>query len=105
MVQELLIDITPSPRNGKKYRATVYNPASRRTRIVDFGALGYQHYRDSTPLRTRRYAYLNHNDPVRRRAYFLRHSRVASKNDALAVESAKSKGRITARLLSHWFLW
>lgn len=105
MFKEYVVDIGKSPRQGKKYRATVYDIKTKKTRHVDFGDLRYQQYRDSTPRRVRRYADLDHGDLRRRRAYFLRHSGVATKMHALELEMRRSKGRLTSKVLSHRFLW
>jgi uncharacterized radical SAM superfamily Fe-S cluster-containing enzyme len=53
-------------RNGKKYTAIL--PDGRR---VSFGAVGYQQYRDTTPLKL--YSALDHNDEARRARYYMRH--------------------------------
>ena len=97
---ERVIRIEVSPVKGKKYRAHV---RGRTTRTVDFGASAYQQFKDSTRLK--KYRHLDHNDPKRRRNYFMRHSGVASKRQALARERAKSRGKITAKILSHQYLW
>ena len=53
---------------GKKYTAIL--PDGRE---VHFGALGYQQYRDTTPLKL--YSELDHLDPERRKRYLKRHSK------------------------------
>ncbi len=52
-----------STRAGKKLMTTVDG------RVVHFGALGYEHYRDRTGL----YRSLDHGDPARRASYIARH--------------------------------
>lgn len=59
-----------SPRKNKKYR--VYFTLSGDDYYVDFGQLGYEHYRDSTPLKL--YSRLNHGDSDRRARYLARAS-------------------------------
>ena len=102
-MKEKLVSIQPSPHPAKKYRATIYNPISGRTRHIDFGASAYQQFKDSTGLGL--YTKANHGDPKRRRAYFSRHSGVATKSAAIEKERAKSHGMYNAKLLSHEYLW
>ena len=61
-----------SKRKGKKYSAILRKKATGRDVKVPFGALGYQHFKDSTPLKL--YTKLNHGDKDRRRKYKQRHS-------------------------------
>lgn len=96
---ERVLEIKKSPNPRKKYRAIVASPGAR-PRAVDFGATGYEQFRDSTKLRI--YENKNHGDKARRRNYFLRHSGVPTKAAALAKERGK---RVTAKYLSHKFLW
>ena len=56
----------------KKYTVLLSNGKK-----VSFGARGYEHYRDRTPLKL--YSSWNHLDPVRRRAYIARHGAIKSK--------------------------
>ena len=62
---KMKIVIRRSSAEGKKYTAIVDG------RKVHVGALGYQQFHDRTPLRL--YSALDHNDPERRRRYYLRH--------------------------------
>jgi hypothetical protein len=52
--------------NGKKYTAILQDG-----RRVSFGEVGYQQYRDRTPLKL--YSALDHHDEERRRRYYQRH--------------------------------
>ena len=54
------IKFEKSKAKGKKYAAIL--PDGKR---VNFGALGYEHYKDRTPLKL--YSHLDHNDPERRK--------------------------------------
>jgi hypothetical protein len=56
-----------SSAKGKKYTAIVDGHK------VHFGALGYQQFHDRTPLKL--YSAWDHNDPERRKRYYLRHSK------------------------------
>ncbi len=58
-------------------------------RVVHFGDNRYQQYKDQTDLKL--YSKLDHNDSVRRKAYYARHG----KNTAM----------YTAKWFSHKFLW
>ena len=64
-----------SKEKGKKYLAIL--PDGRH---VNFGALGYQHYEDSTPLKL--YSHLDHKDPERRKRYHQRHKKDYPKHSA-----------------------
>ncbi|KAJ8519119.1 hypothetical protein ON010_g18114 [Phytophthora cinnamomi] len=59
-----------SPLSSKKYRVWI-RLDTEKLKKVDFGAKGYAHYRDQTPLKA--YSHLDHNDPERRKRYYLRH--------------------------------
>ena len=61
------IKFEKSKVKGKKYTAIL--PDGKR---VSFGALGYEHYKDRTPLKL--YSHLDHNDKHRRDLYYARHS-------------------------------
>jgi len=98
MKAEKIVKIEKSRAKGKKYVAFVSD--GKTTRRVNFGALGYEQFKDSTKLKL--YSKLDHNDPKRRENYFMRHSGVPTKQEALK----KEKGAvITAKYLSHKFLW
>lgn len=95
---EKVIKIEKSKAKNKKYRAIVSD--GKKTRIVNFGDVRYQQFKDSTPLKL--YSKLDHGDKKRRENYFSRHSGVKSKSKALAKEKG---GKITAKYLSHFYLW
>lgn len=59
-----------SKSKGKKYDAILVHKETKREKRVPFGAIGYQHYKD-TALGL--YSKQNHNDPKRRRLYRERH--------------------------------
>jgi len=91
--------IKRSTRKNKKYM--LYDNIQKKW--IHFGDKRYEQFRDSTPLKL--YRYLDHGDNSRRRRYFLRHSGVANKKKAIEKEMKKSRGRLNARILSHWLLW
>lgn len=64
-----------SPLKNKKYR--VFFTYKGEDYYLDFGQLGYEHYKDSTPVKL--FSYLNHNDKERRRLYLARASHIANK--------------------------
>ena len=100
-MKERVIKITVSKRRGKKYKALVTDGIKQR--VIHFGATGYGQFRDSTKLRA--YRKKDHGDRERRRRYFLRHSKVPGKGEAISKELRKSRGRLNARVLSHRYLW
>jgi len=100
--KEKIVEIKKSKTNTKKYAAVVRGPNGKE-RIVNFGAKGYEQYKDSTPLKT--YSKKDHLDKERRKKYFLRHSGVDGKRKALEREWKKSKGLYTPKILSHQYLW
>lgn len=89
--------IIKSPLKNKKYRAIIGDNK------IDFGDNRFQHYKDSTPLKL--WTHLDHNNKERRRKYFLRHSGVDDKKNAIKKEFIKSGNKITAKILSHFYLW
>lgn len=58
-----------SKQKGKKYAVIIQNKEGKH-RIINFGAIGYEHYKDKTGLNL----YKDHNDIERRKKYRLRHS-------------------------------
>ena len=104
---ERIVSIARSNAKGKKYAAIVRDNASGRTSTVNFGGLGYQQFKDSTPLKL--FSSHDHGETKRRDRYFLRHS--GTKNKAEAIEKEKKRGRkgrpgtYSPKLLSHMFLW
>ena len=88
---------------GKKYTAVIRTHEGH-TRRINFGARGYEQFRDSTGMRL--YSYNDHGDPKRRAAYFSRHSGgLTDKQSAIQREIELSGGLYNAKILSHKFLW
>ena len=96
----VIVRIERARSKHKKYTAIVRDSSTGRERRVNFGDSRYQQFRDSTSLRL--YSGKDHGDAKRRRAYFMRHSGVETKDAAIKRE--KTRG-ITPRLLSHMYLW
>jgi hypothetical protein len=63
------IKFRKSPRKGKKYQVDFDYDGEHY--ILHFGALNYEHFKDSTPLKL--YSRLDHKDPERRRLFYARH--------------------------------
>lgn len=101
-LKEKIVKIEKSPIEFKKYRAIVTIDGNK-LRNIDFGDNRYQQYKDSTKLKL--YKRLNHGEKKRRRNYFMRHSGVPDKKDALKKEIKASKGHYNAKILSHKYLW
>lgn len=101
--KDRLQKIIVSPKQYKKYRAMIQDISTKRIRHIDFGDKRYEQFKDSTRLK--RYSKKNHGNAKRRQNYFNRHSGEKTKRKALAKEWKKSKGRYTARILSHQYLW
>ena len=97
---EKLLKIEVSNAKNKKYTAFVYNSGTKKIRKIHFGDKRYEQYKDSTNIK--KYKNKDHKDKKRRRLYFLRHSGVKTKKEALKKEK---KGKYTAKVLSHIYLW
>ena len=69
------IKIEKSDRKGKKYKDILPDG-----KAVHFGAVGYQQYKDSTPLKL--YSNLDHKDEKRRELYYKRHAKEYPKYSA-----------------------
>lgn len=67
------IVIRKSTTKGKKYDAILPDGS-----VIPFGQLGYQHYKDVTPLKL--YSHLDHNDNERRRLFRSRFRELYMKN-------------------------
>ena len=65
------IIFSKSDKPEKKYKATFIDPETKREKTVYFGQLGFQHFKDRTPLKL--YSSFDHNDPKRRELYYKRH--------------------------------
>lgn len=77
-------------RKNKKYSVLKYDKDENKYKYhLSFGQLGYEHYKDSTPLKL--WSNLDHNDKDRRELYYKRHKKTNNKN--------------LARYWSNNFLW
>jgi len=103
VMKERIIKFEKSPNKLKKYRAYVSNIKTGKVRMIDFGAKGYEQYKDRTPLQL--YASKNHGDITRMRNYFNRHSGTPIRSKAIEKEKLKSGGLYNAKILSHVYLW
>lgn len=72
----------------KKYNAIIMSHKTGRIKRIPFGDRRYQQYRDRTPLKL--YSHLDHNDPERRRRYYLRHGKAT---------------KWSPKYFSHRYLW
>ena len=102
-MEETIVKIIKSTQKGKKYTAIVRDNETKKERKISFGAIGYEQFKDSTPLKL--YKSKDHGDVKRKRNYFSRHSGVKTKVEALSNEIAKSGGKYNPKILSHKFLW
>lgn len=84
--------ITKSPIKNKKYRV-IY-----KGKIIDFGDLRYQHYKDNTELKL--YKHLDHLDKKRRDLYLKRAKNIVDKNGNLTYNNPYS-----ANYYSIKYLW
>jgi hypothetical protein len=100
---EKIVKIVPSERKGKKYMATIRDNITKKTRVLHFGGLGYEQFKDSTGVG--KFTKKNHGDIRRRNNYFSRHSGTRSKKNAIDKEKRLSGGKYTPKLLSHIYLW
>ena len=87
--------IEKSTRKNKKYMAKVGK------KWIHFGDNRYGQYRDRIGL----YSDLDHLDRNRRRLYYVRHSGVEKKGEAIHLERMKSGQMWTPKILSHYYLW
>ena len=76
------MELRPSTKEGKKWRATIHLPGGRR-RTVHFGAAGMSDY-------------TKHKDPARKKRYITRHQK---------RENWGRSGLVTAGFWSRWLLW
>ena len=100
---EKIVKILPSERKGKKYMALIRDNTTKKTRVLHFGGLGYEQFKDSTGVG--KFTKKNHGDIRRRNNYFSRHSGTRSKKKAIDKEKRLSGGKYTPKLLSHIYLW
>jgi hypothetical protein len=103
IMKDKINSIVVSPRKEKKYMAMVCDLDTNKVRKIHFGARSYQQFRDSTTIK--KYEKNNHHDKERKRRYFLRHSGVEKKREAVKKELRKAQGRYNAKILSHLYLW
>ena len=87
---------------NKKYKAIILSEDGKQ-KTIQFGDRRYGHFKDSTPLKT--WSSKDHGDVKRKRAYFNRHSGVPTKTKAIEKEMKLSGNRLTAKILSHKYLW
>jgi hypothetical protein len=83
------IGFTKSLTKNKKYDAILKNKKTGQIKIVPFGQLPYEHYKDTTGLNL--YSHLNHLDEKRKKNYYSRHGKQADK--------------YSAKWFSHRYLW
>ena len=102
-MKERILKFEKSKQKGKKYTVIVEDRDTKKTRTIHFGGLGYQQYKDRTPLKL--YAKDNHNTRKRMRNYLKRHSGTPLRGEAIKKEIAKSGGYYNAKILSHVYLW
>ena len=102
-MKERIIRFEKSKTKGKKYTAYIQDLETRKIRKLNFGAIGYQQYKDKTPLHL--YTAKNHNDRRRMQNYFNRHSGTRNRKKAIEKEITKSHGYYNAKILSHKYLW
>tara|TARA_Y100000817_G_scaffold287304_1_gene255770 strand:+ start:114 stop:446 length:333 start_codon:yes stop_codon:yes gene_type:complete len=102
-MKEKIVKFEKSKIKGKKYKVTIKNKKTSKERTLHFGGLGYEQYKDSTPLKL--YKNVNHNTKKRRDNYFSRHSGIKNKKKATLKEIKKSKRLYNAKILSHIYLW
>lgn len=89
------IHFSKSSSPGKKIKVEFTYQGKQRT--IHFGATNYEHYYDKTGLLSKS---LNHKDPVRRKAYYDRQSKVLNKEGKRVITDPLSP--------SYWswkYLW
>lgn len=85
-------EIKISTRQNKKYMTR-----TPKGKLVHFGAIGYGHFSDSTPMKY--YTYLDHNDTKRRDLYHKRHKAILLKNGNPAYLSEESPAYYSLKYL------
>ena len=90
-------------RGKKKYTAYIRDYNTGKVRVLHFGHVDYQQYRDRT--KNGLYTYINHGDKERQKNYYNRHSGEPNRKKAIIKEKKKSRGYYTPKLLSHIYLW
>jgi hypothetical protein len=66
------IKFEKSHLKNKKYNAVV--KVDGKIKRIPFGSSSYEQFRDATGLNL--YSHLDHNDPIRRKNYIARHSKI-----------------------------
>mgnify|MGYP006128684509 CR=1 FL=1 len=102
-MKERIVKFMRGTSKGKKYTAIVENRKTKKMRRISFGAIGYQQYKDRTPLKL--YANGNHGNKKRMENYFNRHSGTKKRSEAIRKEKRRSRGFYTPKILSHEYLW
>jgi len=103
-MREKIIKFYKSEVKGKKYGVIIKDLKTNKTRRLNFGGLGYEQFKDRTPLKL--YKKFNHSDKNRQKNYYSRHSKgIGKRSEAINFERRKSNGYYTPKLLSHIFLW
>lgn len=92
-------------KNKKFFKSNVKNKKYRvefmyqgKLRKVNFGQLGYEHFKDSTPLKL--YKHLDHGDKERRKSYKARASGIKNKQGELTY-----KNPLYANYWAYKYLW
>lgn len=75
-----------SKAKNKKY--SVYVIKDDKIKLIHFGSLNHEHYRDSTPLKL--YSNLDHNDKERRRRYLKRAMGIKNKDGKYTYKDINS---------------
>jgi len=90
------VHLIRSPKETKKFRATIYNHTTDRTRVIDFGQRGASDY-------------TKHHDYERMVRYLTRHHAVFRSSNLDKVRSSHERwgidGIYTAGFWSRWLLW
>ncbi len=103
-MKEKILKFEKSKIKGKKYTAYIINKDTNKIHKINFGAIGYEQYKDSTNLKC--YSKYDHNDINRKYRYYARHSNgIKTKIKATQYEIKKSNGYFNAKILSHLYLW
>jgi hypothetical protein len=89
------IHFSRSPISGKKLKVKFTYQGKQR--VIHFGASSYQHYYDKTKLLP---VSQNHKNPVRRRAYFERHSNFLNKEGKRVISDP-----LSASYWAYKYLW
>ena len=86
-MKEKIISFNEPTRKGKKYSVKIKNNKTHKIHTINFGAIGYQQFKDRTPLKL--YSNLNHDDKQRQKNYYRRFSGTTNRREAIAIEKKK----------------